>query len=387
MNISEFINISSFQTLLFTFLVLTKRDKSQSDWFLVSFFFSTFIMAQTIVAIEAPPHQSLYLILLGIPLGYFCLPLIYWYIESHRRRINWSEWYHALPSICVFMVLFIYFNINKLFWRSYDELTYETILLIKSLRYTVLLGLLPFYLYLSLKSLKKHEEYALMQFSYQENVSLSWLNRFIWMMIISWLSGFILVILELRHPQFSLLQSSFPLITCLLISIIYLGIFGIRNNITFSEINLSPSSVDHQLLQPSSQNKTQVHSTANAELPKQELDKKQIEKYKSQLLNCMDNQKPFLNPKLSLKDLAIKANIPYYHLSTILNRHLETSFYDFVNAYRVEEFIKLQTDPKNQEFTILSLAYEAGFNSKSTFYSIFRKMKGVSPSSFIQHTG
>lgn len=125
-------------------------------------------------------------------------------------------------------------------------------------------------------------------------------------------------------------------------------------------------------------------------LPKNEVGKyknsklstKLIEQYKADLIHSMQTDQLYLNGKLSLQDVSDQLNIPKQHISEVLNEHMNTNFQDFINDYRVEEFIKrLQNDPNNQ-FTLLGIATEVGFNSKSSFNAIFKKNKGLTPTQF-----
>ncbi|MGM0588054.1 MAG: helix-turn-helix domain-containing protein [Bacteroidota bacterium] len=96
----------------------------------------------------------------------------------------------------------------------------------------------------------------------------------------------------------------------------------------------------------------------------------------------MEQEKPYRDSDLDLAGLASQTNIPQYLLSRIINQHLELNFFDFVNSYRIEEVCERLVDPSQRQFTILALAMDAGFNSKSSFYTAFRKAKGVTPSQY-----
>ncbi|BDB57563.1 helix-turn-helix domain-containing protein [Flavobacterium ammonificans] len=125
-------------------------------------------------------------------------------------------------------------------------------------------------------------------------------------------------------------------------------------------------------------------------LPKNEIGKynnsnlntKLIEQYKSDLINAMEIDKLFLNGKLSIQDVSEKLNIPKQYISEVLNEHMNTNFQDFINEYRVEEFINRIKNDQNNQFTLLGIATEVGFNSKSSFNSIFKKFKGLTPTQF-----
>lgn len=100
------------------------------------------------------------------------------------------------------------------------------------------------------------------------------------------------------------------------------------------------------------------------------------------LQNYMQNQKPYLNPELTLVELAEQVKMSRNELSALINNDINSNFYLYVNRFRVEH-VKLQMQQdSNKQFTILALAYESGFNSKSTFNTIFKKLTGLTPSEY-----
>jgi AraC-like DNA-binding protein len=107
-----------------------------------------------------------------------------------------------------------------------------------------------------------------------------------------------------------------------------------------------------------------------------------IEGYKKRIIDAMERDKVFTNENLSLQTFSGIVNIPKHHISEILNIHLNTNFQDFVNEYRVNEFIKLYTNPDNDHFSILGIATSVGFKNKATFNSNFKKIKGISPTEY-----
>lgn len=99
-----------------------------------------------------------------------------------------------------------------------------------------------------------------------------------------------------------------------------------------------------------------------------------------QLIEFMSKEKPYLNPELSLQELADTLIISRHQLSSAINQEQNVNFYCFVNTYRVNEVIRLMQMPENKHLKIISLAYEAGFNSKASFNRIFKQITGNTPS-------
>ncbi|MEM9362959.1 MAG: AraC family transcriptional regulator [Bacteroidota bacterium] len=112
------------------------------------------------------------------------------------------------------------------------------------------------------------------------------------------------------------------------------------------------------------------------------LNSKSIETNKSELLRLMNEEKLFTNNNLTVNEVANIMNIPRQHLSEILNVHLKTGFQDFLNQYRVEEFVECLKNERYQNYTIMGIAQEVGFSSKSAFNTAFKKLKGMTPSQY-----
>lgn len=106
------------------------------------------------------------------------------------------------------------------------------------------------------------------------------------------------------------------------------------------------------------------------------------ERYMQKLLNCMETEKPFTDGDLTLKKLAKKLAVPPQHLSRVINERLNQNFVDFINTYRIEEAKKRLVDPSRKHYSVLAIAEEVGFNSKSSFNLVFKKHTSMTPSEF-----
>lgn len=114
------------------------------------------------------------------------------------------------------------------------------------------------------------------------------------------------------------------------------------------------------------------------------LDDPTADAYAENLLRYIGEEEPFLNPNLSLRSLAEQVQIHPSQLSWLLNNRLGKNFNDFVNFYRVEHFKKLASDPANAHISLIGLAYESGFNSKTVFNTYFKKEVGMTPREFLK---
>lgn len=114
------------------------------------------------------------------------------------------------------------------------------------------------------------------------------------------------------------------------------------------------------------------------------LDDEAADAWSQRLLAFMEETLPWLNPTLSLRSLADRIEIHPNQLSWLLNRCIGKNFNEFINHYRVETFKQLALDPANANISLLGLAYESGFNSKTVFNTYFKKETGMTPKAFIK---
>ena len=106
------------------------------------------------------------------------------------------------------------------------------------------------------------------------------------------------------------------------------------------------------------------------------------EKYLQRLRHAMEPEKLYTDGDLTLQKLATKLPIPVQHLSQVVNEHLQQNILDFINAHRVEEAKRRLLDPEKKHLSILAIAEDVGFNSKSSFNAVFKKYTNLTPSEF-----
>ncbi|MDO6446768.1 helix-turn-helix domain-containing protein [Colwellia sp. 1_MG-2023] len=113
-------------------------------------------------------------------------------------------------------------------------------------------------------------------------------------------------------------------------------------------------------------------------IEKDPIDLAQVEKIES----FMQAQKPYLNHLLNLENLSMQLQMPARNLSQIINRHFKQNFFEFINRYRIEESKHLLQQEENRKVTMLDIMDQAGFNSKATFNTFFKKSVGLTPTQY-----
>lgn len=148
--------------------------------------------------------------------------------------------------------------------------------------------------------------------------------------------------------------------------IFLIGFFGVRQTGIFLHVRPAEDDEEEQ----------------KKKYPKSGLSPEQAETLHATLRTLMEKESLHRKSDLSIGDLASRLGIHPNYLSQIINEKEGKNFYDFVNTYRIEEFKQLVAVPKNRQKTLLALAFDCGFNSKSSFNRYFKKATGQTPSEF-----
>lgn len=225
------------------------------------------------------------------------------------------------------------------------------------------------YVILSLWLLRKHKQALRDRFSQVEKINLTWLRYLIYGMGLQWLAVF--------YGNDRIIFSLVALF------VILLGYFGIKqvgiftHNSTTYEPDIEPNpEIKEKTSAVSEQLKTRyLKSTLS-------FDAQRVIQHS--LTKAMNDQKLFLNPELTITELASRLSVHPNHLSQVINSLESKTFYDFINGKRIEEFKRIVALPENQKYTLLALAFECGFNSKTAFYRNFKNIVGQSPTLYLK---
>lgn len=223
------------------------------------------------------------------------------------------------------------------------------------------------YAILAYRLTRRHQQKIDENFSYQEGINLNWLRQCILAVGAFFLTAAIVVVArQLVGINFNF-NADYVFYSMIILFIFYIGYFGIRHQDMFTDNISSIPKLPPQ--------------NPEAKYKKTGLTDEVVQDVHLKLLEHMKTHKPYLDPKLSLVDLAEQLALSANQLSQVINQKEQVNFHDFVNKYRVEEFIERAT--KNTSFSLLGNALDAGFNSKSSFNSVFKKHKGVTPSQYL----
>ncbi len=158
--------------------------------------------------------------------------------------------------------------------------------------------------------------------------------------------------------------------------VIYLSISVMIYAIGYGALNQPQIFTDSELLIDTGDDKQKE------KYEKSTLTEAEIEKSKKELLAIMQSKKLFLNSELTLTQLATELGITNHNLSEVINVGFNKNFYDFINSYRVDEFKERLKKPEFNHYSLLAIAFESGFSSKSSFNTIFKKYTNSTPSEY-----
>lgn len=192
--------------------------------------------------------------------------------------------------------------------------------------------------------------------------------KWLWTLVITILIIWIVKAIMSFTSGFSYLYVVVVLSDVLLVMFIYLiALAQWRDPALFTIKNLSkePSSIDNHASEPESSGSLDPDTRANLF----EAVKQQVEQHSL-----------YRNSDLTLSRLAQETGLGVHHLSEVLNQHKGKNFYQFINTYRVDDVCKRLKE--NPSLKVLDIAMDAGFSSKSTFNSIFKKITGTTPTEY-----
>ncbi|OHD07128.1 MAG: hypothetical protein A2Y34_17380 [Spirochaetes bacterium GWC1_27_15] len=356
---------------VFLFLFANKKNKKANIILAILFLIITISISYGIIYFTKLYKYFPHLIRISQPFQLLIAPMFYFYVKFLTIQ-NYSfkkfDFLHFLPFIAFVIILIPFYLQDGMTKIKFIETIYHdgNKILLPIIIWIIVLCYSVFYIVLIKNILKDYKKQIVNNFSNIKSINLNWLNYAINIFLIMNICFFIIGLLKLMIFQNFNWEKIIPLIATV-------GIFSL----TYKAFILPEIYTNIE-----DDNKDINEQKYNKSLLKTE----NIEYNAKKILEYIEKEKPYLDPDLSLVSLSEQINISRNDLSQIINTYFNKNFYDFINSYRIEEFKRILLNPENDKFTILSLAFESGFNSKSTFNDVFKKMTNQTPSQFKKET-
>jgi AraC-like DNA-binding protein len=356
--------------LFFCVLIFSKRNKTMADkilgiWLII-------LAAQLIIPFLYLTDLNIYYKYAGIEIVFFVFHpvFLYFYIKLMIGKIP------TVKNITYSVILIAISEISGLSFFLYpSDQRFDFIkgkILLPSVFYPFLVFIIAYFYYyaaISYKELRVYKNTVLQVYSYRENVDLLWLRRLVFLFSLIIIIEFPVSMVSYFYFRSIVFADYFFFLT-LVIFIFFLGFWGYQQGEIFS-LNGGVISTNEK-----TNDKVPAISTETLRLFKQKA---------AELKQIMVTSKPFLNPKLTIHDLAQNVQIPPHQLSKIIYQEFHCNFFEFVNSYRIQEFKQKAFSSEFRNLTILAIALECGFNSKSSFNRIFKESTGITPGDFLKH--
>ena len=365
----------------FEFLLLSKKNKTLADillaaWMLIlGLHLTLYYFSYTRL-----DFKYTFLLGYGIPFPFLHGPMLFLYTAALTGRLpRWKNihFLHFIPFLFFYFYYFDFFISSSEEKFAYiDRLKGGEIDIYMQLHYPLMVISALTYLALTFLMIRRHQKNIEGYFSYSsEWINLHWLRNLLIGMAIVWA---VVITVNAFKNEFA---DDVPIYVTVVLFVISMGYFGIRQGNIFTT---TPGTSE---MRPGV--KTEALPLTGSEAiqkryAKSGLKDNEADTIEARLKILMEKDKLYLEESLTLPKLAVELDILPNYLSQVINERYGKNFYDFINTFRVEEFKEIVRDPKKKHYTLLTLAMECGFNSKSSFNKYFKKATGKTPSEYIE---
>lgn len=357
-----------FISFLFAFFLITVKSRNKVSNILIAIYFT--IIAVHISVFFYSEHIVLPSVIerLRDQIMYLTSPLLFLYILSaiySDFKLRWKHLLHLLPflaAVTTYLPRFYLVEENKrlLFLSNFYEQPEVKFLLTLDVIVPI------FYFILMLMALKKYKILLLENYTNDKNFNYKWLLSFVWFLIL-------LFVIATFKNQYKMIGSVDTINILRIVFII--SLLGFMSWIVLKSM-YSPELFRNIDIKHRSVKKILANEQNTSKKPDE------ISDMVKSLRNYMEDEKPFLDPSLTINKLAGQMNIPCQDLSLLINHHMGQHFFNFVNEYRIKSAIELLKKPTNKKLTIIEIIYAVGFNSKSPFNREFKKFTGLTPTEY-----
>jgi len=357
-------------TLILLWLLLKSKKGQLPQKLLIWFFmFLLFYLLNAYAEIHKIPILYVLTFLLSDSIELVVGPLIYLYIKSLFEKpdgLLQRNWFHFIASILYIIFISIPFLVSALI----DKTLFEYLNFLddnSDIAFFLFMMYLLAYLLLSLRLFFRYYRAMKHNFSTLSETDFNWVKKMLLATITVCTIDLLASIYEISDTNQGW-NSDYITLIAVIIMVAYLGYYGVKQTkILLPDFLLQ----DLHNEQPSTKPTTV-----------QQIDDVELNDYRTKLLEVMEKENAFLDEDLTLNKLAQQVEITDKKLSLLLNQHMNTTFYDFINSYRVASVKEKMASKDFENLTLLGMAYESGFKSKTSFNRIFKKETGLSPSEY-----
>ena len=379
LQVADFVLVAGMTLIVMLIAVMLKGRKRFSQNVLTTFFaFSFFFLLYYYSFIHRSAVLAGIAVLFGYGMGFALGPLIYAYIKSlifQTDKVKKELRKRLIPFGTYWLLFSVPLAINLIsgsFFVEYGQWISDTSDYFNIFENLFLIG----YCILSMKLLQRIDGMVKNQYADIDSKDLHWIQNLIKGITAIIAFDILLSIYELTYPPTEVIWNVGLFIAFSLIVLIgYLAYRG-----AYQSRILLPDFIKVTQEYPSYTDKDkQIKPLNDAYQLLSERDAKEIE---VELKHLLAEEKPYLNEDLTLSELASSLNLTDKKVSELLNKHMKTNFYELINSYRIESVKEKMEDPYYQKLTILAMAYDSGFKSKTGFNRVFKASTGLTPSAY-----
>jgi len=362
--------IGFVQTIFYSILVFTKKNKEAKEYLLILFliFVGMELIYRYLLNIVS---DSQYTWLVLFDMSYWALfgPITLFYIlftTGQVTKFNLKHAIHLIPLVISFFA-FKNFIFGQSIYNSFAEyFNNSSGIIMAGLYFWEFCS--PVYLIYSIYVLIVHKNSLKNYFSETSGRDIKWLAFLLSGFLLTVITSYVIWILE----DVFYIQIEFRIIeflpAILTVYVFFMGYYGFKQTGRFFDLEELPQK---------KMNKVDI------KYKKSGLDDEERARLIVELKKIMKTEQLYLDHDLNIGVLAKMLNTNFHRLSQVINESFQQNFYDFVNTYRIEESKRLLKDPESEKYKIISIAYDSGFSSKSSFYTAFKKNTGITPREYL----
>jgi AraC-like DNA-binding protein len=309
---------------------------------------------------------------ISLSLAMMYAPLLYLYskyVTKKYEKFDLRDYLHAIPSvllILIFLIIRILPSNNSIPIESF----YVQFSWLRNIFGYIFILLLIIYIINALSIVIRFKRHIMNYYSFKSyKISLNWLLT----VIISFVLILLLIVISSTLFESHKINVEVYLFRHI-IELFYVYILSIWG--------FSQNQLNHDLISGSNVDEIENSDSSLEKYHKSGLKKDLAKNYLQKLIQFMEENEAWKDQELSIAKLSYQTSIPKHHISEVLNEYLGKNFYIFVNEYRVEYAKVLLTSKKYNNWSILAIGYECGFNSKTAFNNFFKKHTQVTPSEY-----